>query len=115
MPNENLKTEFKKGQTVYMVSRHYSERNREVIIEKIGRKYITIYPYRFTLSGIGYDDIYTPEFDLYESKAAYELAVEEMKYRRSISMALDGLKHKLTLDQIQRIEKILNEPVIDID
>lgn len=110
MPNEKITSDFKVGQTVYLVSRHRKERNRQAKIKKIGRKYITIGSLRFTLDGIGYDSIYTPEFTLWVSESAYELALEERRYRNSIPSAVDSLKYKLTLDQLNRIEKIINEP-----
>lgn len=110
-------TEFKKGQRAYMMplrmERRRNARTKEVIVETIGPKYITVscgaHKFKFDKETRMEVNGYSAQYRLFQTiEAAQEEQQRddlEVELRNRFNNEVGGL----TLDQLQRIAAILEE------
>lgn len=108
------------GETLFAVwvgGRKLNEKNKEVIVTKVGRKYFyvsdLVWEPRFHIETWREDNIIGHgNWKLYETKQVYLDEVEADRIYQTIkSNCFDGWnnKIKLSLDQLRRIQQIINE------
>lgn len=111
-------TDFKPGQTAIMEVRAYGKPfSKEVTVEKVGRKYVTVCGAWHGLFFLNFDtdmfllqkvDAGAPNY-LFPSRRAYDDYVESNELRRWLSDRFSFMSKKLPLEKMRRIKAIIEE------
>jgi hypothetical protein len=86
---------------------------KETTIEKIGTKYIYLKATKdekFDSSSLRHITPNLVCYTLYKTKEQYQAEIEEEILRECIYKKVHSFGHKISLDQLRRINAILNEP-----
>jgi len=104
------------GQTVYLRPVEMSNAYRrdksikEAIIEKVGRKYITVVRYgQFDIESRMQKTIYSSDYELFESKEELDLKMESEDLQSRIKNSIPKYgKWNLDIEKLRQITTILN-------
>lgn len=118
------KEDFKPGQTVYLVPARlmaydYLRIEKSILetqVVSVGRKYITVHPYRNIKFDINNDfqevTSYSIEYKLYLSKEDIQADFKRMKMEKQISTAFhfpSSITRRMTFDELQTVFDIVKK------